>query len=360
MDSKPPTSRALYVDENRKIVVRDVPFPEPQDGELLIKVLYSGTNPADTKIIDALGLKDYIVGADFCGEVLESETLASTPFKEGDIVSGLLPAGQKLPLRWGAHQGFMTVVADWVYKVPDNLPHQAAAGLPTVGLTASCSVFVYLGLPLPPSVAKGTPDEGVPAPEGTLVIWGGATSVGMAAIQFARAARVPSIIAIASTKRHEFLTKLGANQCFDYNDADVIEEVQSALQSTNGTIWSLDALGSAESQALLKKAVPKQDKTVLASVLLGGDPDYEAVMGARHFDIEFEFPGGQKVVWPKDMAAADRHWRGFRWAVENYGAEYVPTPVRVFEGSAEDAIKELYNLKNMNTFGKLVLKHPLK
>ncbi|KAF5707776.1 zinc-type alcohol dehydrogenase [Fusarium mundagurra] len=78
-------------------------------------------------------------------------------------------------------------------------------------------------------------------------------------------------------------------------------------------------------------------------------------MGARHFDVEFELPGGQQMTWPKDMAAAGRHWRGFRWAVENYGAPsgYVPTPVRVFEGSGEDAIKEVYNVKNMSTFGKL-------
>ena len=194
------------------------------------------------------------------------------------------------------------------------------------------------------------------------MIWGSATSVGMAAIQFARAARVSSIIAIASSKRHEYLKTLGATQSFDYNDTDVIEKVKSALQSTSGTIWAFDALGSPESQVLLKKAIPQHDKTVLASVLLGGDPEYKAVMGARHFDVEFELPGGQKVVWPKHMAAADRHWRGFRWAVENYGAPggYVPTPVRVFEGSGEDAIKEVYNVKNMSTFGKLVLRHPLK
>lgn len=194
------------------------------------------------------------------------------------------------------------------------------------------------------------------------MIWGGATSVGMAAIQFARAARVSSIIAIASSKRHEYLKTLGVTQSFDYNDMDVTEKVKSALESTSGTIWALDARGSPESQALLKEAIPQHDKTVLASVMVGGDPEYRGIMGARHFDVEFELPGGQKMTWPKDMAAADRHWRGFRWSVENYGAPggYVPTPVRVFEGSGEDAIKEVYNVKNMGTFGKLVLKHPLK
>ncbi|CVK95428.1 uncharacterized protein FMAN_16136 [Fusarium mangiferae] len=240
MGSTPATSRALYADEDGKLVVRHVPFPEPQEGELLIKVLYSGVNPADTKIIDFFGLKNYVIGTEFCGEVLESKTLASTSFKAGDIVAEVLSGGQNPPLRWGTHQEFMIVVASWVWKVPENLPPQDAAGLSIVGLTAATGLFNDIGLPLPPNFAKGTPDEGVAATEGTLVIWGGATSVG--------------------------------------------------------------------------------------------------------------------------MAAADRHWRGFRWAVENYGASggYVPTPVRVFEGSGEDAIKEVYNVKNMGTFGKLVLKHPLK
>ncbi|KAL9562541.1 hypothetical protein ACKAV7_013624 [Fusarium commune] len=58
MGSTPATSRALYADEDGKIVVRQVPFPEPQEGELLIK--------------------NYVIRTEFCGEVLESETLASS------------------------------------------------------------------------------------------------------------------------------------------------------------------------------------------------------------------------------------------------------------------------------------------
>jgi len=64
--------------------------------------------------------------------------------------------------------------------------------------TADDALYNHLGLPLTPTVTKGTPDEGVPAPEGTLVIWGGSTGCGMVAIQLARASRMSSIVAIAS------------------------------------------------------------------------------------------------------------------------------------------------------------------
>ncbi|KAG7404840.1 hypothetical protein Forpe1208_v014988 [Fusarium oxysporum f. sp. rapae] len=60
MGSTPATNRALYADEDGKIVVRQ------------------GFNPADTKIIDFFGLKNYVIRTEFCGEVLESETLASS------------------------------------------------------------------------------------------------------------------------------------------------------------------------------------------------------------------------------------------------------------------------------------------
>ncbi|KAF5707770.1 zinc-type alcohol dehydrogenase [Fusarium mundagurra] len=252
MGSTLATSRALYADEDGKVVVLHVPFPEPQEGELLIKVL------------------NYVIGTEFCGEVLVSKTLASTSFKAGNIVAGVLSGGQNPPLRWGTHHEFMTIVASWAWKVPKNLPPQDAAGLSIVGLTAATGLFNDIGLPLPPSVAKGTPDEGVAAPEGTLVIWGGATSVGMAAIQFARAARVSSIITVASSKRHEYLRTLGATQSLDYNDTDVTEKVKSALRSTSGTIWTLDARGAPDSQALLKEAIPEHDKTVRALVMVGG------------------------------------------------------------------------------------------
>lgn len=133
MGSTPATSRALYAGEDGKLVVRHVPFPEPQEGELLIKVLYSGVNPADTKIIDFFGLKNFVIGTEFCGEVLESKALASTSFKAGDIVAGVLFGGQNPPLRWGTHQEFMTIAVSWAWKVPENLPPQDAAGLSIVG-----------------------------------------------------------------------------------------------------------------------------------------------------------------------------------------------------------------------------------
>lgn len=87
---------------------------------------------------------------------------------------------------------------------------------------------------------------------------------------------------------------------------------------------------------------------------------FEITLGSRSFDVEFDLPDGTRLSFPKDLEATDRMWKAFGWVLENYDAEYVPTPVRVVDGSGKDAIDELYKMAEMGNFGKVLLKHPLK
>ncbi|RFN43337.1 zinc-type alcohol dehydrogenase-like protein c2e1p3.01 [Fusarium flagelliforme] len=195
------------------------------------------------------------------------------------------------------HQEYMIVLPEWIFKFPENNPPHAAAGLPVVVGTAGDTLYNRLGLPLPPTVSKGTPDEGAPAPEGTLVIWGGSMGCDMASIQLARASRMSSIVAIASAKNHQFLNSLGASHCFEYRDTDVVR--------------------------------------------------FKIVVGSHFYDLEFDLPDGTKLSVPKNMVAANRHQRALKWVLENYGGNYVPTPVKVFEGTGQNAVGELYKMQQM-------------
>ncbi|KAM6522987.1 hypothetical protein FALCPG4_012593 [Fusarium falciforme] len=95
--------------------------------------------------------------------------------------------------------------------------------------------------------------------DGTLVVWGASTSVGMAAIQLARASRVSSIIVTASPKRHEVLKTLGATRCFDYNDENPVDDTKALVENAgSGLIWGLDAIGTTsttDSQTLLARGI---------------------------------------------------------------------------------------------------------
>ncbi|CEI63646.1 hypothetical protein FVEN_g6772 [Fusarium venenatum] len=363
MTTAPTKSTAIYSNEVGKVILHDLPAPQPEDDEILIRVLYSGANLSDVRTLELHGFKNYVLGNEFCGEVLETPSLAATSFKAGDIVAGLVTAGEGRPSRYGTHQEYIAIPPSWASKVPDNVPPHVAAALTIVVQTANDALYNRLRLPLPPSVA--TPEEraNTQEPEGTLVIWGGATGVGMAAIQLARASRIPSIFVIASAKRHDWLRSLGTTQCFDYHDEDVADQVKSALKGTKGTIWGFDALGSfayPNSQDLLASVIPEHNNVSLVTVLLTPQEGFQPTMAGRHFDLEFDMPDGTKITLSKDMVAAERMWRALGWVVEHYGTEYIPTPVRIFDGTGKQAIDELYRMKEMSHFGRTVLKHPLK
>jgi len=117
------------------------------------------------------------------------------------------------------------------------------------------------------------------------------------------------------------------------------------------------------SQDILKSVIPLHDKVRLATFLLASNEGFEIVAGGRCFDLQFDLPDGTKLSVPNNMVAANKHWRALNWVLENYGGNYVPTPVKVFEETSQDAIGELYEMQEMqemSTFGKVVLKHPLQ
>jgi NADPH:quinone reductase-like Zn-dependent oxidoreductase len=98
--------------------------------------------------------------------------------------------------------------------VPDNF------------VTAWHALTTDFGLQLPyPKPDAYTPPEA----EAPFLIWGGATSAGQFAIQLLRFYGYKNIVAIASRKNHQGLRELGAHAVADYNDADVVEQLQKII-----------------------------------------------------------------------------------------------------------------------------------
>jgi NADPH:quinone reductase-like Zn-dependent oxidoreductase len=108
-------------------------------------------------------------------------------------------------------------------EIPDHLSLEKTCVLPLAVSTACAGLYQseYLNLPLP-SVIGGEPTGQ------TILIWGGASSVGATAIQLAFASGL-KIITTASLPNHEFLKSLGANLVFDCRDPAVVESIVQAL-----------------------------------------------------------------------------------------------------------------------------------
>ncbi|CAI0654603.1 unnamed protein product, partial [Colletotrichum noveboracense] len=100
------TAPALFVDQdcNYKII-HDVPVPELVAGEVIVKVSFSGVNPADVKHAPHLGVRSTVMGYDFSGHVVGANP--GSPFKPGDVVAGHVPTGVGKPWKYGAHQEYL-------------------------------------------------------------------------------------------------------------------------------------------------------------------------------------------------------------------------------------------------------------
>ncbi|CAH0046999.1 unnamed protein product [Clonostachys solani] len=218
-----PINRGIFVGDNDEISIRDLGDAyKPVGSQALIKVKYSAINPADLKH-SSIGLSGSITGYDWVGTVVEIGN--SSSFTVGQqLFGGVVPASKR-PLHTGAHQNYLIIdetTATW--PVPKGMSEEVAATLPVAVESAADLIFNINGFGLPAAGIDGQDASGIP-----ILIWGGASGVGAAAIQVAKAAGFKPIFVTASPKNHERLLKAGASRAFDYNSPTVVEEIRNAV-----------------------------------------------------------------------------------------------------------------------------------
>ncbi|TDZ14813.1 Trans-enoyl reductase fsdC [Colletotrichum orbiculare MAFF 240422] len=349
------TAPAFFVDQDCNFsIIRDVPVPELVDGEVVVKVLYSGVNPADVKHAPELGVRNVTLGYDFSGRVVKAN--GNSKFNVGDVVAGYTPTGIGKPLKYGAHQEYLASHEEVVFRVPGNLPHDHAAAITTVLATAADGLYNIFGYP-PPGT---TPSAGFKP--GPLLIWGASASVGLCMLQLAKASGAHPIFVTASPKRHALLEKLGATRCFDYADPEVGARIRAATAEVGaGPIaYAADCAGSVgevSSAELMLRSV--DDEAAALSVVPPKDKRLRFPLALAHAPAKFQFPGAPVIEFPARPEAFEKMWKAVTWAVENYRKGFELPVVDVFRGDAEEAFKEVEKVAGQGKFGKLVLAQPL-
>ncbi|KAF5983624.1 ToxD-like protein [Fusarium bulbicola] len=348
------TTKALFIDsENNPKVIERQGLPKPSNGDLLIKVLYSGVNPADIKHASFLGINNTVMGHDFSGQVLNT-TKPNSDYKPGDIVAGYTPAGLHQPVHYGTHQAYITCPEDMLFKVPDNLPLPDAASLAVVAMTAADAACNLFNFPLP------TENEKL-AYKLPFLLWGATASVGYCTLQFAIASGVSPIFVTANPSQFEHLRSLGVKYLFDYKDKKVHESIAKTLRDLGLDKFShaFDAAGAPDSAEQVLKAVAED--TVIASTVLRDDKRFKMPFAQPKIDFVVQPPGApHPISIPARPADYTRAWEAFRWAIENYGKKFRLPPVRVVEGTAEDALEEIKRfVKHGGGFSKVSIKQPL-
>ncbi|GKT51086.1 dehydrogenase azaJ [Colletotrichum spaethianum] len=219
-----------------KLEVKEAPYSHPAASEILIRNYAVAINPLEPAL-QTLGPDLFpwltypqILGNDIAGEVAEVGPGVDA-FKPGDRVVAHAINVTNNKTSEGGFQLY-TIVSDFMAApIPDSISYEQASVLPLAVSTVSCALYQkdQLALELPAVPARSSTGK-------TVLIWGGASSLGCSAIQLAVASGY-EVITVASPKNFDLLKKLGAAQVFDYHDEDVIDQVVSAFtdkQSAGG------------------------------------------------------------------------------------------------------------------------------
>ncbi|THG29252.1 zinc-binding alcohol dehydrogenase family protein [Naasia lichenicola] len=254
----PENSAAWLLAPRTRLTVGPAEMPRPAFGEVIVRVRAVAINPLDW-IIQGTGQVTYrwlsgptVLGTDVAGEVTAvGEGVAR--FRIGDRVVGLATGTDRGrdTRHEGGFQLYTALLEQLTAPLPDGMDYSSAAVLPLAVSTAACGLFQQqnLGLRLPESpTADGEPHERPAGPE-TVLIWGGSTSVGSAAVQLATEAGY-RVISTASPRNFDFVRSLGAEAVFDYRGPSVIEDIRRHLGAT--PLRSALAVGAGSAGAALR------------------------------------------------------------------------------------------------------------
>jgi NADPH:quinone reductase-like Zn-dependent oxidoreductase len=197
--------RAVVIHETgapEVLSLEEAEAPEPQDGQVLVRVRAVAINAIEWKQRRGLYEKPLpaILGSDISGVVEESR---AEGFSEGDEVFGMAASG--------GYAELATADAAKLARKPAALSHEQAAAIPIVGMTAWQAIF----------------DRGGLEAGQTALIAGAAGGVGHVAVQLAHHARAHTI-GTGSGRNRDFVLSLGADEYVDYTQQDVGEAVSDA------------------------------------------------------------------------------------------------------------------------------------
>jgi NADPH:quinone reductase len=186
------------------LVLVERPVPQPARGEVLIEVAAAGLNRAD--ILQRRGLYPTPPGAPSHPGLEVAGTIAGigvdvTEFKVGDAVCALLQGG--------GYAEYCCVDAGQVLPIPGSLDMIEAASLPEAMFTVWSNVFGF---------GRLQPGE-------TLLVHGGSSGIGVAAIQLAAALGHTVFATAGSADKCRFCESLGARRAIDYKSEDFVAEI---------------------------------------------------------------------------------------------------------------------------------------
>ncbi|WP_420097539.1 NAD(P)H-quinone oxidoreductase [Brevibacterium sediminis] len=212
--------------EPEVLQVTDEPTPDIASDEVLVRVHAAGVNRAD--LLQRRGFYDPPPGATEIPGLEVSGTIEKlgadvTGWSVGDRVAALLSGG--------GYAEYVPVPAGQLLPVPADFDLTEAAALPEVLSTVWSNI-----------VGRGQVKAGE-----WLLVHGGGSGIGTAAIQIARHLDVKIVVTVGSEKKADFCRDLGADAVINYREEDFVERVHEICTHDDGSTGAdviLDIIGA--------------------------------------------------------------------------------------------------------------------
>jgi NADPH:quinone reductase len=247
--SQPQTMKAIEITQAggpEVLKLAERPVPQPDAGQVLVKVAYAGINRHDcgqrARGHGPKGATD-IPGLEISGEVALVGS-GVTRWKRGERVCALVNGG--------GYAEYCIANEPTTMAIPETFDSKLAAALPEALFTAWLNVFMIGRL-------KGGE---------WLLVHGGSSGVGTIAIQLGRMEGASVIATVGNAEKAALCEKLGAT-AVNYREQDFVERVQ-AMTNSHGADVILDMVGGAYAQRNLD-AIAMDGRLVHLAGTRGGD-----------------------------------------------------------------------------------------
>ena len=302
--------------KNQNLEIKEVPMPEIDEDDVLVKVKYAGVNPLDNMIVreEVKLITPYkyplVMGNEFSG-IVEKTGSSVTDFTEGDRVYARMPLN-----KIGAFAEYVAINKYAIAKIPDYLKFDEAACVPLTALTA-IQAFELMN-----------PSKGE-----KIFISGGTGSLGAMAIPIAKDLGL-HIITSGSEKNRQRVMDLGVSEFIDYKTQDY-SEILSDVD------YVLDTLGESELEKEFKILKPGG---ILVSLKGLPNEEFAKRMGLSTVKkLLFKF-AGRKF----DKLASKKNQKYYFLFVESNGKQLEQVS-RIFEEkNIKPSIDTIFELSDVN------------
>ena len=258
--------------------------------EVLVRVLAAGVNRPDVyqrkgNYPPPAGSPPDIAGLEIAGTVAEVGSQV-TRWKIGDKVCALVMGG--------GYAEYCTAPEGQCLPVPGNLSFSGAASLPETFFTVWSNVF----------------DRGKLQAGESLLVHGGSSGIGVAAIQMATALGSPVYVTAGSDEKCKFCEDLGAAKAINYNNEDFTAAI-ARLTNSKGVDVILDMIGGNYTSGNIQ-SLAEEGRLVVINAMKGKDVQIDlaqvmrkrllitgSMLRSREIAFKSAIAGNlEKHIWP--------------------------------------------------------------